>query len=89
MLERIRRLFRRSGMPMQCEEVRSHSSDYIDNDIDPTLAQRIREHLSGCEQCTAFVDTLRATINILRTMPVQAAPDGFAKRVSNHIHTNT
>ena len=82
---RILRLFGRSVLPQPCEEARAHSSDYIDGEIDATLEERIRVHLSDCHLCEAFFRTLRETISALRGMPAQAAPAGFADRVRSNI----
>ena len=91
MLRRIRALFGRGGdggLPPPCEEARSHSSDYLDGDLEYSLAQRIREHLGVCPACQAFFDTLSATISLLRAMPPRPAPDGFADRVRRNIRAN-
>ena len=81
------RLLRRSTLPQPCEEARSRSSDYIDGEIDSALEQRIRAHLSGCPLCEAFFRTLRETIAVLRSMPAQTAPAGFAERVRENINS--
>lgn len=81
------RLLGRSTLPQPCEEARTHSSDYIDGEIDSALEGRIRAHLSGCPLCEAFFRTLRATIVALRGMPAQTAPVGFAERVRESINS--
>ena len=83
---RVLRLIGRSALPQPCEEARTHSSDYIDGEIDEAVEQRVREHLGICPLCEAFFRTLRETIAVLRGMPTQAAPAGFAERVRNNIH---
>jgi anti-sigma factor RsiW len=83
---RILRLFGRSVLPQPCEEARTHSSDYIDGEIDSALEQKIRAHLGDCPLCEAFFRTLRETIAVLRGMSTQAVPAGFAERVRNNIH---
>ena len=81
----ILRLLGRSGLPQPCEEARANASDYIDGEIDPTLEQRIRAHLGICPFCEAFFRTLRETIAVVRGMPKQTAPAGFAERVRSNI----
>ena len=81
MISRLMRIFRRSMLPPECEEVRSLSSDYLDGDLEPLLMQKIREHISGCELCVAFVNTLAATVGLLRAAPARKAPSGFKERV--------
>ena len=81
----ILRLLGRSALPQPCEEARANASDYIDGDIDSTVEDRIRAHLGGCPLCEAFFRTLRETISVLRGMPAQTAPAGFAERVRENI----
>ncbi len=81
------RLLGRSTLPQPCEEARAHSSDYIDGEIDSALEQRIRAHLGDCPLCEAFFRTLRETIAVLRGIPAQSAPAGFADRVRESINT--
>ena len=84
---RILRLLGRSALPQPCEEARTHSSDYIDDEIDATLRERIRAHLTECPPCEAFFRTLRETIAALRVMPAQTAPAGFADRIRESINS--
>ena len=84
---RILRLLGHSALPSPCEEARAHSSDYIDDEIDAALRERIRAHLSDCPLCEAFFRTLRETIAALRGMPTQTAPAGFAERVRESINS--
>ena len=87
MISRILRMFRRSGaLPPPCEEARMLSSDYIDGELEPALRQKIRAHLADCPLCAAFIETLRATIEALRGVPSQPVPDGFRRRLRQHIH---
>ncbi len=83
---RILRSLGRSALPQPCEEARNHSSDYIDGELDAALEQKVSAHLSICPLCEAFFRTLRETIAVLRGMPTQAVPAGFAERVRNNIH---
>lgn len=79
-------MFRRSGaLPPPCEEARMLSSDYIDGELEPALRQKIRAHLADCPLCTAFIDTLKATIDALRGVPAQPAPDGFRQRLRERL----
>ena len=80
------RLLGRSTLPQPCEEARTHSSDYIDGEIDSALERKIRAHLIDCPPCEAFFRTLRETITALRGMPPQTAPAGFADRVRENIN---
>ena len=83
MISRLVRLFRRREL--DCGEVREASSDYIDGELGSGESSRIRSHLERCGPCTAFVETLRATIDMLRSTAGPRAPAGFRERVQERI----
>ena len=68
---------------MECPEVRESASYLVDDpDCPPGLMERLLRHLSGCELCTAFVETLRTTVGMVQRMPKEQAPEGFRQRMS-------
>ena len=77
------RLFRRREL--DCGEVRAAASDFIDGDLASDMAGRVRSHLSGCVPCSMFVETLRTTMDMLRSLTPSAAPPGFRERVLERI----
>ena len=81
MVSGILRIFKRRKEDADCAEVRELSSDYIDEDLDQASTNRLRRHLEMCGPCNAFVNTLRATVRLLRNTPKHGAPDGFRQRV--------
>ena len=85
MVSRFLRVFSRMGGDADCREVRDLSSDYIDDELDIATRDRVSEHIGWCGPCNAFVNTLRATVNILRSTPKSDAPDGFRERVRDAI----
>ena len=74
-------MFRRSG-DVECADARDMASDYIDDDVEPDLGRRVRAHLEKCGPCLSFVNTLRATVGLLRSMESRQAPPQLADRVS-------
>jgi anti-sigma factor RsiW len=85
MVSRFLRVFSRMGGDDDCREVRDLSSDYIDDELDSASRDRVRKHIGRCGPCNAFVNTLRATVNILRSTPINDAPEGFRERVRDAI----
>ena len=83
MISRLVRLFR--GREPDCGEVRAASSDFIDGDLSSRESSRIRSHLEWCGACKAFVETLRATIDMLRSTAASGAPAGFRERIQERI----
>ena len=68
-----------------CDAVRATSSDYIDTDIGERQRARISSHLERCAPCRAFINTMRATVNLLRSAIESEPPDGFEQRVKERI----
>jgi anti-sigma factor RsiW len=40
-------------------------SDYLDGDLPPGWRDSIAEHLSACDGCTAYLEQLRQTVDLL------------------------
>ena len=85
MVSRLAGLFRRRRIAPECREVREGSSDFIDGELDDSVTDRFKSHLERCRPCNAFVNTLRATVNLLRTTPKHKAPDGFRRRITENL----
>ena len=66
-----------------CREVREHASDLIapQEDDSKPLVDRLQQHLAWCAPCSAFVRTLQATVDMVRTMPRQSAPDRLKEQL--------
>jgi predicted anti-sigma-YlaC factor YlaD len=41
---------------------------YLDAALDPVLERRVVEHLRDCEGCEAYLEQIRHTIGLLRTL---------------------
>ena len=85
MLSRITGIFKRREKDLDCEEVRGLSSDYIDEELDQATTDNLSSHLDWCGPCNAFVNTLRATVRMLRGMPKSEAPSGLRQRVRENL----
>ena len=85
MVSRITGIFKRREKDLDCEEVRDLSSDYIDEELDQATADKVSSHLDWCGPCNAFVNTLRATVRILRGMPKSEAPSDLRQRVRENL----
>lgn len=42
------------GLSSNCMEVLRHLWDYLDEEITPASAERLRAHIAGCAQCRAY-----------------------------------
>ena len=52
-------------------------SEYIDGELDSGARVALEEHLAGCLSCTEELESLRATVLMLRRMPEVEAPRSF------------
>jgi len=84
-VERILGIFKRRNSEPDCEEVQNLSSDFLDDDLDVRTRQQVDAHTAWCAPCSAFMNTLRATVGLLRSTPKQRAPSGFERRVRDQI----
>jgi anti-sigma factor (TIGR02949 family) len=86
MVSRLIGIFRRK-QDADCQEVHDLSSDFIDEEMDDTSVTRMRSHLDKCPPCRAFVNSLKATVNLLRSTPKNEAPPDFRQRVRDNLPT--
>ncbi len=59
---------------MNCEELISYLSDYIDNNLDEALRADAEEHLRTCQNCHIALDTTKKTILIYKELGGQPIP---------------
>ena len=52
-------------------------SEYIDGGLEPGARDALEEHLADCPTCTEELESLRATVLMLRRMPEVEAPRSF------------
>lgn len=72
MFELLKRLFdRRRGRFLRT------LSDYIDGDLEPGARAALEEDLAGCPDRAEELESLRATVSMLRRMPDVEAPRSF------------
>ncbi len=51
---------------MQCADLITYLSDYIDNDLAVELTREAEEHLATCHNCKVVLDTTRRTVTLLK-----------------------
>ena len=56
--------------------LREQFSEYLDGALDACNRERVERHLGACASCTAYLNTLRATIDLAGEVPTTAAPAG-------------
>ena len=58
--------------------VRTLLSSYIDGEVSASEARRVTAHLSGCDECVAELESLRATTMLLGRLPSLDTPRSYA-----------
>jgi len=84
-VQRFLGIFKRGSAEPDCEEIQNLSSDFLDDDLDGRTRQQVIAHTEWCGPCSSFINTLRATIGLLRSTPKQRAPSGFEQRLRDQI----
>ncbi len=71
---------------MECGEVSSVRSPYIDGELDQATKKQVDEHLAICPRCRAAVEALRAVVRSVRDrLARQRAPEHVRERILDGI----
>jgi hypothetical protein len=60
-------------------------SNYIDNQVDPELSARMREHFKNCKHCSAVLDGTRNVVKLVGDGRTFELPAGFSERLYQRI----
>jgi RNA polymerase sigma-70 factor (ECF subfamily) len=58
--------------PASCKALFAQLSNYLDEQLDDSLCEKLEQHLDGCEPCKAFLASLESTIELLRQAPAES-----------------
>jgi hypothetical protein len=64
-----------SNPELTCREFVELVTDYLEDALGKSSADRVREHLLRCEWCTTYLDQMYSTVAALRTLPPEPVPD--------------
>lgn len=64
-----------------CEEFAALLDPYIDGELSPEDAARVREHLAGCERCRAYVRAALAIRDAFPSPEDTELPEGFTENI--------
>ena len=87
----IRLLLRRmfpflgKGRVLACREVTPLLSEFIDQELGPEMAEKIREHLDVCTACRRFTKSLENTSRILQKDPSSPIPEQTAREMMDNL----
>lgn len=68
-----------------CKALFAQLSNYLDEQLDNSLCEKLEQHLDGCEPCKAFLASLESTIRQLRGAPPDALTKASAARIRREI----
>ncbi len=74
------RLFGRKK-EVDCDDVQSLASDYVDQDLDETVLAKVHRHLEFCRPCQAFISSFSKTVRLLRSVPQEQAPGALTQGI--------
>src|SRR6266571_1097713 len=75
-------------MVVTCEQVWREISNYLENDVDPTLRSAMEEHLRGCKGCTAVLAGTRNVVQLYGDDRMTEVPLGFSHRLQRRLEEN-
>jgi len=70
---------------MNCEEIQTGLSEYLDQSLDAISTKSIEVHLATCSRCRIEADSLAECIQQVIALPMIDPPLGFTQRVMIHI----
>lgn len=68
-----------------CKVLFAQLSDYLDEQLDDSLCEKLEEHLDGCEPCKVFLDSLETTITQLRKLSSEPLNKSEGARIRRDI----
>ena len=74
-----------SGQEVDCDCIHENCSEYVDQQMEPSMAQRFEQHMSDCPDCGTFVRTFRATVLTVRDLPRRTPSSDLKQRIRDRI----
>jgi hypothetical protein len=68
-----------------CKKVILESSEYLDNELEPSLRRELEDHLCACPDCRVIIDTTRQTIQVYRGCEPYPLPQSLHERLQEAI----
>ena len=56
--------------PVTCRSVFIHLCDNLDKGLNSPRCRQIKQHLDGCADCVAYLESLKSTIELFRRYPL-------------------
>lgn len=72
---------------MKCSDVYLYICTNLDQNLNSARCRRIKKHIAGCPDCSAYLDSLRKTVSLYRAYPTPRVPPSVHRRLFKVIHT--
>lgn len=69
--------------PIRCSEVASYVCENLTEGINSPRCRALKKHLAECPNCTAYLDSLRKTVHLFKTVGDPRLPGNVRK----HLHS--
>ncbi len=79
--EHLKLMVRRYKHTVACREVASHLQLQLDTKIRTRACREIRRHLEHCQNCTAYLDSLKKTILLYKKYPDPRVPKRMRQKL--------
>ncbi|MEP6892877.1 MAG: zf-HC2 domain-containing protein [Gaiellaceae bacterium] len=66
---------------MRCRELVELVADYLDDALPADRRAQFDSHLDGCEACSAYVDQIRQTAELVGRLPAEPLPAGMTDQL--------
>lgn len=74
-----------STRPASCKAMFAELSNYLDEQLNDSMCEKIEQHFQGCAPCQAFLATLESTIDQLRRLPADEPRRVMAQRLRREL----
>jgi hypothetical protein len=75
-------------MVVSCEQVWQEISDYLDDDLEPSIRASVEEHVRGCKRCAAVLEGTRNIVHLYGDDRLFQVPMGYSARLRRKIADN-
>lgn len=74
---------------LRCQDTADLLDDYLDGALDRADALALEAHLTGCQDCTAFINTYRGTLRTSRELRERQLPSELKERLLTFLRQRT
>ena len=67
-----------------CRAIFARLSEFLDEELDPTLCERIRNHVETCATCHGSLESLRRTVALTRRLQPRELPEPLRRELREH-----